>query len=189
MKNLKKLIYQYNFLKLELSEREEEHTELVAQFEKLFSDYIPKDNTTEEELREKAKENDSSKSKKRTVVSESTKKVYKDVAKHLHPDAGGDDDSFRELNNRYKSNDLLGVVTMAVENGVNVELDEDDVVQLQKSISDIEAKISHLDTTLAYVWKYGNKLQKYSVIASLGDHLGKPIVIENLPDAVKKELE
>jgi hypothetical protein len=188
MKNLKKLIYQYNFLKLELDEMKEEHTQLVSEFESLFSDYIPPNDMTEEEMVKDAKLKAEKDVKPKKKVSESTKKVYKNVAKKLHPDIGGDDTSFKELNNRYKEDDLLGVVTIAVENGIDFEISDEDMIQLKASIDDIEGKIKHYETTLAYVWKYGNQLQKYSVIATLGEHFGKPINVDSLPDEIKKQL-
>ena len=185
MKNLKKLIHQYNFLSLELDEIKEEHSELAAEFESLFSDYIPKDEVTEEQAIEEAKK----KPKKEKVnISDSTKKVYKDVAKELHPDKGGKEDDFKELNERYKKNDLLGVVSLAAERGIDFELSEDDLQHLTESINQIESQIHHYKTTVAYVWKYGNALQRQSVLRVLSAHLGKELNIDELSDKIKNML-
>jgi len=188
MKNLKKLIYQYNFLKLELDDIKEEHSSLSAEFELLFSDIIPPQEIDEEALVKEAKEKDTNVSKKKPAISESTKKVYKDVAKKLHPDAGGADDSFKELNERYKKNDLLGVVSLAVENNIDFEISDEDESTIKESISKIEDRISHYKTTLAYVWKHGNTLQRRSVIQTLSNHFGRDINMDELNDEIKKLL-
>ena len=186
MKNLKKLVYQYNFLRLELEDRKDEHSELATEFESLFSDVIPKDELTEEQAIENAK---ALKDKPRKRISESTKKVYKDVAKKLHPDAGGDEDDFKDLSDRYKRDDLLGVISMAVERGVDFEISDEDEVQLIKSIEDMSFKINHYKTTLAYMWKYGSSAQRRQVIGTLQNHLGKKIDIDSLSDEIKDMLK
>ena len=188
MKNLKKLIYQYKFLKMELDDVKEEHSNLTPGFETLFADIIPPDNVDEDTIIEEAKKRDI-KPKVKPLVSDSTKKVYKDVAKKLHPDAGGDDDSFKELNRRYKRNDLLGVISLAADNNIDFELSEDDEAHLKDSISQIEKQINHYKTTLAYVWENGTNFERRGVIQTLSNHFGKPIDIESLSDEIKEKIK
>ena len=97
MKNLKKLIYQYNFLKLDLDDIKEQHSILSSEFETLFSDIIPKNEPNEEDIVKEALDSEAKKKSVKLPISDSTKKIYKDVAKKLHPDAGGDDVEFKEL--------------------------------------------------------------------------------------------
>ena len=131
MINLKKLIYQYRYLKLEESDISEEHSKLVSKFESDFSEYIPKPEPKPQKQGVTKKES----------VDNNVKKIYKDIAKQLHPDKGGDEEQFKELNERYKSNDLLGVIDYAVENNIEIELDESDTHQLVDSIENLETKI------------------------------------------------
>lgn len=189
MKNLKKLVYQYNFLKLELDDVKEEHSTLNAEFESLFSNIIPRDDTTPEIAVAEALEADKREKPPMEQIHDSTKKIYKDVAKKLHPDKGGDSELFRELNERYKKNDLLGVVSMAVDNGVEFDISEEEVEQLTKSISQIQNQIEEYKKTVAYVWKYGNKMQRYGVLQSLANHFGKKIDVNELDDEIKKMLK
>jgi len=186
MKNLKKLVYQYNFLKLELDDRKEEHSELATEFESLFSDVIPKDELTEEQAIENAKK---VKKKSKSPISPATKQVYKDVAKKLHPDAGGDENDFKVLNERYKNDDLLGVISIAVDRGVEFELTEEDEMHLIESIEKLNSKISHYKTTLAYIWRYGSPFQRQQVIGTLSNHLGKKIDLDSLSDKIKDMLK
>jgi len=178
--NLKKLLYHYKFLKLELDDVREGHSILAGEFETLFSDIIPKQDVESviDESKPKPKPDD-----------ESLKKVYKDLAKKLHPDKGGDEDRFKKIVDDYQSNNLLGLIDTAVESGVEVTLSDDDEKKLEKIIEETKKKIEHYKTTLAYVWKNGNKLQRYQVLSTLGMYLGKPINVENLSDDIKKYLE
>ena len=179
MINLKKLIYQYKYLKLEEGDVSEEHSKLVSKFESDFSEYIP------------PKTKPTPKNKKVTKkisVDTNVKKIYKDIAKRLHPDKGGDEEAFKELNERYKSNDLLGVVDFAIDNNIEINLDETDTHQLMDSIEQLNKKINNLKGTLAYVWEYGNQMERSSVLSTLGKHLDKNINKENLPDEIKMKL-
>jgi len=178
MINLKKLIYQYRYLKLEESDISEEHSKLVSKFESDFSEYIPKPEPKPQKQKVTKKES----------VDNNVKKIYKDIAKQLHPDKGGDEEQFKELNERYKSNDLLGVIDYAVESNIEIELDESDTHQLLDSIENLETKIQGLKRTLAYVWEYGNQTQRLNVLSTLSRHLKKDIKQENLSDEIKVKL-
>ena len=189
MKNLKKLIYQYKFLKLELDDKKEEHSNLSVEFESLFSDIIPQKEFDEENVVKEALDKENAEKKPKEEVSDKVKKIYKDVAKKLHPDKGGDDETFKELNDRYNANDLLGVVELAAENNIDFDISEEDEQHLIETITQMNQKIEHYKTTLAYVWKYGNRIQRYSVLKTLSEHLGKEIDIESLSDEIKSMLK
>ena len=178
--NLKKLLYHYKFLKLELEDVKEEHSILAGEFETLFSDMIPKEEP--EPIIDESEPNPKS-------DDESVKKVYKDLAKKLHPDKGGDEERFKKIVEDYQSNNLLGLIDTAVENDVDFNLSDDDEKKLEQIIEETKNKIEHYKTTLAYVWKNGNKLQRFQVLSTLGMYLGKPINVENLSDDIKKYLE
>ena len=178
MINLKKLIYQYKFLKLDLEDIDDEHSKLVSKFEKEFVKILPKE----------LKPDTGTVKQKQNPVPNDIKKIYKDTAKHLHPDKGGDEEKFKELNERYKSNDLLGVVDFAVDNNIDIKLNETDETYLLKSIKSLKSKIHSKKSTLAYVWEHGNEMERYSVISTLSNHLGKDIQLEELSEESKKKL-
>jgi hypothetical protein len=182
-KNLKKLLYQYKFLKMELDDIKEEHSDLTIGFESLFSDIISKkEPETEEEIVAEALK---PKKEKQRVENESMKKLYKDVAKKLHPDKGGSEEGFKELNKLYKQSDYLGIIEIAIENDIEFEVDDSDI-ELLKSIDKINKNIENIKTTLPYVWKYGNELQRRQVLLTMSMHLGVDIDFKELPDEVKK---
>ena len=180
MKNLKKLIYQYKYLQLELGEFKEQHPKLINKFESTFKEVLPKQDL-------KVDKNNSVKEKKQ--ISSNVKKIFKDTAKQLHPDKGGDEERFKELNERYKSNDLLGVVDFAIENDIEFELSENDENQLIESIDNVKRKIDNLKGTLAYVWEYGTPEERVRVIQTLSSHFSKNIDINDLSDEIKDKLD
>ena len=92
-----------------LDELKEQHSKLTISFEKEFSNIIKREGNIE-------KDTPIEESKTKSIpADESVKDIYKKAAKQLHPDKGGDEEEFKELNQRYKSNDLLGVIDLAVD--------------------------------------------------------------------------
>tara|TARA_Y100000287_G_scaffold180714_1_gene175920 strand:+ start:801 stop:1364 length:564 start_codon:yes stop_codon:yes gene_type:complete len=179
--NLKKLVYQYKFLNLEVEELKEQHIKLTVEFESEFKDIISK---SENGLA--VDENKSDKKKHNT--DESVKEIYKKTAKRLHPDKGGDEEEFKQLNERYKSNDLLGVIDLAVDNKVDFDLKDDDMELLTNSVNSLKGKIDEYKNKLCYVWKYGTPFERGQVINTLQTALGITISVDDLNDDQKKKL-
>ena len=176
--NLKKLVYQYKFLNLEVEELKEQHIKLTVEFESEFKDIISKSENglvTDENKTDKKKHN----------TDESVKEIYKKTQKRLHPDKGGDEEEFKELNERYKSNDLLGVIDL-VDNKVDFDLKDDDVELLNNSVKSLESTIDEYKNKLCYVWKYGTPYERGQVINTL-QTLGITISVNDLNDE-KKEI-
>ena len=182
MINLKKLVYQYKYLKMDLDELKEQHSELTIEFEEEFSDILKRDGQQEVKT-PKPKKKDKSKH-----TDESVKDIYKKAAKQLHPDKGGNEEDFKELNDRYKSNDLLGVIDMAVDNKIDFDFRESDVELLDNSVESLKSEIDDYKNKLCYVWKFGTPFQRGQVINTLGNHLGKAITPDDLTDEQKNKL-
>lgn len=180
MKNLKKLLYKYRYLKLEKDDISDEHSKLVTKFESSFESIIPKKDVNTDTNKPKHK---------KTKIDSNVRELYKKIAKKLHPDKGGNEEDFKELNIRYKSNDLLGVVDFAFDNNIEFELNDEDEGQLIKSIEVLTSKIGNLKTTLAYVWEHGSVEERMNVINTLGNHLNKKISLEDLSDEIKDKID
>jgi len=179
--NLKKLVYQYRYLNLELGELKDQQAELTIEFESEFSDIIKDDGKIQ------IPENKDTKTKS-VHTDESVKDIYKKTAKKLHPDKGGDEEEFKELNKRYKSNDLLGVIDLAVDNKIEIDYSEDDLELMNSSVENLKTKIEDYKNKIAYVWKYGTTLQRKQVLSTLSNHLGRPIDVEDLTDEQKVKI-
>ena len=182
MINLKKLVYQYKYLKLDLDELKEQHSELTTEFEEEFSSIIKREGQNDSKIPNPKKE------KKSKHTDESVKDIYKKAAKQLHPDKGGDEEEFKKLNDRYKSNDLLGVIDMAVDNKIDFDFKESDIDLMNNSVDSLKSEIDDYKNKLCYVWKFGTPFQRGQVLSTLGNHLGKPITPEDLTDEQKKKL-
>jgi hypothetical protein len=178
--NLKKLVYHYRYLKLDLDEVVEQHTELTIEFEKEFSNVLKES----KEIEVPAKPKD----KKKPNTDESVKKIYKKTAKQLHPDKGGDEEEFKELNERYKSNDLLGVIDFAIDNNIDIDYSEGDVELMNNSVDSLKSQIDDYKNKIAYVWKFGTPFQRGQVLNTLSNHLGREIKIDELSDEQKIKL-
>lgn len=89
MINLKKLVYQYKYLKLDLDELKEQHAELTSEFEEEFSNILQREGQKDIKT-PKPKKKDESKH-----TDESVKDIYKKTAKQLHPDKGGNEDDLK----------------------------------------------------------------------------------------------
>lgn len=166
---------------MDLEELKEQHSELTSEFETEFSDILKRDGNVEKEI-------PNPKKKKAKQAHESVKDIYKKAAKQLHPDKGGNEEEFKELNDRYKSNDLLGVIDMAVDNKIEFDYKESDIELMNTSIESVKEEIEDYKNKLAYVWKFGTPFQRGQVISTLGQHLGKPITPDDLTDEQKKKL-
>ena len=158
--NLKKLVYQYKFLNLEVEELKQQHIQLTSEFEEEFKDILLK-------AEKQVELNDSKPKGKKSKTDESVKDIYKKTAKQLHPDKGGDEEEFKELNERYKSNDLLGVIDLAVDNKVDFDLKDDDLDLLNNSVESLESKIDEYKNKICYVWKFGTPYERGQVISTL----------------------
>ena len=77
--NLKKLVYQYKFLNLEVEELKQQHIQLTSEFEEEFKDILLK-------AEKQVELNDSKPKGKKSKTDESVKDIYKKTAKQLHPD-------------------------------------------------------------------------------------------------------
>jgi len=168
---------------MELEDITEEHSELTKSFEELFSDMISKQ--TEETTKKVLKPKELVESKD---APKSAKNLYKKLVKKLHPDKGGNEEDFKELHNRYTKSDLLGIIEMAIDNDITVNISEDDEVLLSKSIHSVDTKIKHIKNTLPYVWKYGSPTDRQKVLMGMADHIGIEVDIDGLSNKIKKML-
>ena len=88
------------------------------------------------------------------------KKIYKELAKKLHPDVGGTDEDFKLLNKTY--NDYI-------ENGLRVEEDAEFDLELEKVIS----KILHFEKIIievvgSWIWLSGDTREIKEILKEIG---------------------
>lgn len=165
----RKWVYKYKYLLAEFEETKEKKQKFLREFEGLFTFRDVKPPSSVKEAIE-----ESNKSKPKKQKPKNTKNLYKKLSKKLHPDRGGSNEEFGELNELYEEGDLLGMLSKAEEYNINTEeyKDEKVEVEFQNSCGVLEMKTEDLKSTLAWKWGVSNDEEKKSLIALFESQYG-----------------
>ena len=121
---------------------------------------------------------------------EKVKKLYKKLAAHAHPDRGGSNDLFQTVNKAYESNNLMTLLNMAGEYGLEYEVDDSDEKVLRKNLNEIEKEIERKRSTLAWAWGSGDINTRKYVVLEVERQTGWKVEEKDLPeDLVDKPKE
>ena len=172
------MIYQYKYLKIDLEELKEEKTKLIYLFENDFRTLLDKFNILEtpEEIPDSVS------------ICGRVKEVYKHLAKYVHPDKGGNVDKFLELNQYYKQNNLLGILSIGMDINVTVDINNEDLQLIENSLNEINTNIVNEKNTFAYLWNYGTKEQKANILDTLESKYNVKFTIDDLTMTQKQKL-
>ena len=183
--NLKKFFHRYQFLKLELDETEDEAQKYITEFNKIFGRYIVDKNSemwVNEETGEIRPDKPSdTPPKKKETKPEKIKKLYKKLSKFTHPDKGGSVEDFNEIKSAYESNNLLELIYFAGKYDIDVEIEEEDIVLLNSTCSNMEKEIDGFRSSPAWTFYNGNKNQRISILRMMEQALGIKIPEEDFP--------
>tara|TARA_B100001094_G_scaffold319286_1_gene363914 strand:- start:10901 stop:11452 length:552 start_codon:yes stop_codon:yes gene_type:complete len=173
-----KIIYKYRYLQLDFKDLKEEDLKLKSIFENDFKNLLSmfkiEENTEDtEELH---------------TIDERVKCLYKHICKFVHPDKGGSNKVFSKLNNSYKENDILGILSIAMDESIDIILEDDDMILLQNSITNIENKIINQKNTFSYIWEYGTQEQRANILDTLESKYGVKFTIDDLNQCQKEKL-
>jgi len=167
---LKKYSHKYEFLKLELEDFQDEFDEYEVTWKELFGKYFSNIKTemwVNEETGEIRDKPPSDESEKKYTKADKVKKLYRKASTLAHPDKGGDVDDFNYIKTCYENNDLLGLISYASQNDIEVEVTEEDKEILEKNCLRLQNKIKGVRSTLIYNFFTGNERRKKAVIAQL----------------------
>lgn len=167
---LKKYSHKYEFLKLELEDYQEEFDEFEVTWKEIFGKYFSNIKTemwVNEETGEIRDKPPSDETEKKSTKADKVKKLYRKASTLAHPDKGGDVDDFNYIKNCYENNDLLGLISYASQNDIEVEVTEEDKEVLEKNCLRLQNKIQGVRSTLIYNFFTGNDRKKKAVIAQL----------------------
>tara|TARA_R100001509_G_scaffold145680_1_gene102395 strand:- start:149 stop:730 length:582 start_codon:yes stop_codon:yes gene_type:complete len=78
------------------------------------------------------------------------KKIYKQIAKKLHPDAGGDEEQFKKATSAMQEKNLQKLLDICDEHAILIEVDENTIDCLKKQILDLKNEIDKQKST--YSW-------------------------------------
>lgn len=184
-RSVKKLSLQYQYLELELEDMRELMDEYEIKWSTRFGKYFAKEgvelwkNEKTGELRDSLPE-DSKKIKSKKDIK--LKKLYRKLSNYLHPDKGGSKNSFHNLKKAYEEDNFLGLVNIASNNKVDIEINEEDIALLEKSVESIVKKIKEIKMTMVWQYYTGNSQSKKIVLDQIEMISGKKIDPEDLVD-------
>ena len=149
----KKWVYKYKYLKTEESEFAEKMQKYTAKFHEDFE-------TIQKEVKPIIQNLNTTSSKESNLEDlepKSEKKgkdLYKELAKEFHPDKGGTEDDFKDLNSMYEDENVLGMYVKAEELGIKIEvIDEEELEEtFSKTCNSLQSKIQGYQTTAAWRW-------------------------------------
>lgn len=184
-REIKKLSFQYQYLKLELEDVQEKMDQFQLDWSSRFGKYFVQgevemwENTETGERRDTLPEEDSP---KKETKPDKLKKLYRALSTQLHPDKGGTAKQFTDLKEAYENDDILELVNLAAENNIEVEIDENDIELVKLSIKNLNKTIS--EKKMSMIWQYytGDENAKKIVIKKIESIAGKKIDPNDLED-------
>ncbi len=162
-KRFTKLRKQLQFYQSELEYIEEVLKEEHHTFEKFQRQYCEENNIDLTTLNEQNSETvqtmlETTSVKKQVSVDFKThkkknqmKKIYKQLAKKLHPVVGGDEKEFKEVTTAMSENNFEKILDICDKHGILIKVDKEIIDLLEKQISETKAKIEKQKST--YSWK------------------------------------
>ena len=146
----KKWIYKYKYLEAEMDEIQEKMDKYTIKFNNDFIveppplPTIPESYNDVKDIEELIE----------SLPPKKGKELYKELAKEFHPDKGGDEEDFKDLNELYQDENILGMYVKAEEIGLELEeLSEEEYKEaFEASCNSLKTKIDFYQTTAAWRW-------------------------------------
>ena len=165
---LAKISHKYEFLKLELEERQDELKDYLDKWNSIVGKYLMDkqkvmwvDEETGEVRIEEPKE------KPKAEPAPRLRKLYRKLSRHAHPDKGGNVEDFNELKKAYEDKDIIELIKFAVKYGEKIDLVESDSKLIEEKITSISNKINEIDKSLVWQFFHGDENIKKQVIEEL----------------------
>jgi hypothetical protein len=152
-KKIKKLFLKIEYVSLDLEETLENFEEYNNDLNKNLQSEIEYMNFINKNSQNNNKEISSS---PKPPESKLIRKIYKNLAKILHPDVSDNPNAteiFREVTDYYENYNLMGLIRVSNENNINLNfLNDADMQEIEESIQKNNEKINELKNTLAWFW-------------------------------------
>jgi hypothetical protein len=113
------------------------------------------------------------------------KRLYKKVAIKTHPDRGGSESEFKEVNDAFKKLDLATLLNYAGMYDVDYEVEDDDIQILDKNLKQLESEIKQIKSTLAWKWGTGSYNARLEVLKTIKLQTGWDVEESDLPEDLK----
>jgi|TARA_A100001011_G_scaffold399575_1_gene508915 hypothetical protein len=155
-KKFKKYSLKIEFLNIELEERDEMFKKYDEEFKKDFRDEIMFLNFSQN----KEKKESNTIEVARPNPSKLSQKIYRNLAKILHPDVSQLLDAevvFKQLSDYYEKDNLIGLIAMYNQYKSDMlDISDKEYQILEQKIKEVEIKIKSYENTLSWVWANAN---------------------------------
>lgn len=164
---LQKLINEMIFLKEDLKLKKEISKVIEEDFNNHLNKIISSDDILKEQWNSSVNNINNYKKasinrelyKKKNNVSDSMKKIYRDIAKITHPDKTDDNEkhnTYKKVTESYEKDDLIELLFYAKQLGVEYDHNTLDVTKMKENILDIKANISTYENSISFKWYYND---------------------------------
>ena len=157
---LKKLYHQYEYLKLEIDEIENNIELCKDKWIDEYGDKLKDSPIFEPENEVAIQEDDEQQQSSKGKKSDKLKKLFKQLSKHLHPDKGGDAEEFKEAQRYYEDNNYFELSKMATKNGVEYDESEADISHYEETIKKMNKQLEDLRFNTIYCFYSGSDQHK-----------------------------
>lgn len=117
------------------------------------------------------------------------KRLYKKIAVKTHPDRGGTEEEFQDVNDAFTKMDLATLLNYAGKYEVNYEVEDDDIEILEKNLNELEQSIKQRKSTLAWKWGTGDTNARHEVVKTIKHQTGWDVEESDLPEDLKPKKE
>ena len=153
-------------------------------FDDFFKDYEQAKKQAEESERKRKEKLEELKGRPEKV-----KRLYKKLAAKVHPDLGGSNELFQNVNKLYEENNLMQLLVLAGQYEISYEVDDSDSSVLEKNLKEIENEINRMRSTLAWSWGAGDTKIRKDVVKEVERQTGWKVDPSVLPDDLKPKDE
>jgi len=146
-RSLAKYSHKYEFLKLELEERQDQLDGYLSEWNKhVGRHFVSKGQTIwiDEETGEMRTEDPTVEKEKKAEADPRLRKVYKKISKKAHPDKGGTTEDFNELKKAYEDRDILALVKLSVKYNIPVILVKEDTELIKNLLQTLQKNYQKL---------------------------------------------
>lgn len=209
-RKLKKYNLKYEYLKLEEEDIRSELDKYISDFENYFDKYYNsgsseskevwvneetgeiRDDPPSDNFEYAKKQQEEFEKKRKSEVEElknrpdRVKRLYKKLAIKSHPDRGGSDEFFQQVNTAYKENNLIWLLFKAGEYGIEYDVEPSDESILESNLKKIEKEIYRMKDTLAWLWGTGNSKERKRVVSVVESQTGHIVSPDDLPSDLKE---
>ena len=163
----KRLKTQYQYITIYLEELQEQSKIYNEKFLKEYFEINPQDSNQEKKQPESSSNQlnidiDTELETELTSqeINESISKLYKKLSLKTHPDKGGDPLLFIKVQNAYKDNDILYLISIAEDYNIEFEITDDILLVIEQNIEKITKKIYDLQHQVSWLWNTADEETK-----------------------------